>query len=411
MRIPRLILAGSIFLLAALVAARLVSSRLSDDPVEYTVALSSAPWTAALDPQTGRLFVVNRALAGAGSAGRYAFSSAGSYGFAVNGAAVGTRIGTAAAPSPDSVSLLEPGSRLIGFAVPVAADPGAAAVDPRDGMLYVTSEDENLVDVLDDRLHTMRSLSVGTRPTALVVSSATRRIFAVNAGDGTITTLDSRTGKVLRTVQASAAGDFAGLAVDTARARVYVAGQGSASVLDARSGALLNTFALEPPGQASAASAVYSGDATATVLADQNASRLYVLESGTLFTVDTNTYRVVHRVFLGPGVTVAAFDGQDDRILLAGGSPAARLQVLDAQSGAILRAVSLHVAPVALEVDERNNRLLVVGRSAAQAAADPWHGLPAGLRRLLPFASARGSSDQGAEGSVVVLDLKDLAHP
>ena len=411
MRMPRLVLAGSIFLLAALVAARLISSRLSGDPVEYTVALSSAPWTAALDPRTGRLFVVNRSLAGAGSGGKYAFSSAGSYGFAVNGVAVGTRIGGAAAPSPDSVGLLEPGGRLVGFAVPVAADPGAAAVDPRDGLLYVTSEDEDLVDVLDERLHTMRSLSVGTRPTALAVSSATRRVFVIDAGDGTVTALDSQSGKVLRTVQTPAAGDFAGLAVDTARSRVYVAGQGSASVLDARSGALLNTFALEPPGQARALSTAYSGDVAASVLVDQDASRLYALESGTLFTVDTDTYRVVRRVFLGPGVTAAAIDEQDDRILLASGSPAARLQVLDPQSGAILRAVSLDVAPVALEIDERGNRLLVVGRNAAQAAADPWRGLPAGLRRLLPFASVQVSSGQGAEGSVVVLDLKDLARP
>ena len=408
MRIPRLMLAGSIFVLAVLVAARLFSSRASDDPVEYTVALSSAPWTAALDPQTGRLFVVNRSLAGAGN---YAFSSAGSYGFAVNGAAVGTRISGAAAPSPDSVGLVEPGDRLAGPAMPVATDPGDAAVDQRDGLLYVTSEDENLVDVLDSRLHTVRDLSVGTRPTALAVSSATRRVFVVDAGDGTVTTLDSQTGKLLHTVQTPAAGDFSGMALDTARARVYVAGQGSASVLDARSGALLNTIALEPPGQVSALPTAYSGDVAATVLVDQDASRLYVLASGTLFTVDADTYRVVRRVFLGPGVTTAALDEPDDRILLARGGPAARLQILDPQSGAILQTVSLDVAPMALEIDARNDRLLVVGRNATQAAADPWYGLPAGLRRLLHLAPAPDTNGQGVEGSVVVLDLKALARP
>ncbi len=410
----RLLLAASILAIAVSVAARGAAGRLSGEPVEYTVALKSVPWTAALDEQSGQIFVVSRSLAAAGVARMYAFSSAGSYGFAVNGAAVGTRIGGNVLPSPDTISLVARGSRLAGPAVPVAADPGTAAVDSRDGLLYVTSEDENLVEVLDSRrMRPLRSVTVGTRPTALAVSAATNRVFVVNAGDGTVSMLDSRTGNLLRTVQVPNAGDFAGIAVDARRARVYVAGQGLLSVLDARNSALVRTVALLPPGQAtrrSSALAVYGG-AVAIVLAVPEAARIYVLEAGTLCTVDAVNYRVLYDVPTGAGVTAAAVDPGNDSIIVARNSPQSRLQVLDPRSGATRRTFTLDAAPVALALDERSSRLLVVGQSVAHAAADPWWWLPGGLRRLLSPVPKPRSAGQVQGGIIAAFRLTDLTSP
>ncbi len=415
----RSLLTGSTLLLGALIATGLVFGHAVPDPVLYSVSLSSAPWTMTLDELDGQVFVVSRTPAGSGSASAYGFASAGSYGFTVNGAAVARGLSSSTVPRPDTVSLVGRASRWVDRTVPVAADPGMAAVDIQDGLLYVTSEDENVVNVLDiGRLLHIRDVQVGTRPTAVAVSGTTHRVFVVNAGDGTVSMLDSTSGTVLRTIQAPAAVDSAGIAVDTGHARIYLAEPGSVSVLDARSGALLRTFALAPePSQTRSQAAKivmqYGGTAT-TALVDESAARLYVLDMGTLTTIDTLSDGVMRSFSVGSGVTAAAIDHRTGSILLAraeAAGGAGRLQVMDPRSGSIRRTIALAIAPVALAVDDLRGQVVVVGRNGERTPSDPWAWLPDSLRGRLPFMPSRASGGPAQGGSVVVLNLADLSLP
>jgi DNA-binding beta-propeller fold protein YncE len=131
----------------------------------------------------------------------------------------------------------------------VGGNPGDAVVDRQSGRLFVLTSNSRGVGVLDARTGTLlRTVRVGLYPQHAMVDEPAGRVV-VTAGDGSVSMLDARTGRLRHRTVLSTIGPGTSpglLAVDGSRGRVLVATPGDASgdtvtVLDERSGTVLRT--------------------------------------------------------------------------------------------------------------------------------------------------------------------------
>ena len=144
----------------------------------------------------------------------------------------------------------------------------------------------------------------------------------------------------------------AGLLIDGSAGRVFVwSGDGHLLVLDSHSGALLRSLDL--------------GVAAAPPLLDEGAGRLYVASGGgggRLVVVDARSGRAV-RTYQMPEPSALALDRRRHLLIVASGSTA-QLRILDSVSGRPRTLLPLDAPPVAVGVDERRDRTVVLERSA-----------------------------------------------
>ncbi len=279
------------------------------------------------------------------------------------------------------VSTLDGASGRLLRAVAVAHDPhgptmpsqgaGHIVVDDRSGRVFVSSAYAESVSMLDATSGRLLRTVGGTHPGPMAVDAHTRRVFVLNGGggtsNGTVSILDSATGRVLGRTPVGRLALPVTPVVDTRTGRVFVAndggGTGSVSVLDVRSGALLRTVTVGPHPFAMAV--------------DGRSGRVFVTSLGAM---DATGY------LTGPG----------------------SVSVLDARSGTLLRTVPVGVEPAVIAVDERAGRAFVV--NVAGDSTDAF----ALVRPVLPFLSrpAPPCNNYGqvsvrchyAPGSVTVLD-------
>jgi YVTN family beta-propeller protein len=211
----------------------------------------------------------------------------------------------------------------------------------------------------------LRAITVGRAPRAVAVGEQTHRVFVANAGDNSLSVLDTRTGAVLRTIAVGAAP--AAVTVDEPTRRVFVAeaGANSVRVLDARTGATLHT--------------VHVGAAPTAVAVDVLTARVFVANSGdnsvSLLDAHSGAFLRTIRMGAGPqgGPRAVAVSARSGRAFVASGDS---LILLDARSGAVLRAVPTGIGtlagnPVAVAVDERLSRVFVANVSLPDANS-PW---------------------------------------
>jgi ligand-binding sensor domain-containing protein/DNA-binding beta-propeller fold protein YncE len=133
---------------------------------------------------------------------------------------------------------------------------------------------------------------------------------------------------------------------------------------------------------------------------DEARHRLYVVCAGELDIVDTTTYRVI-RVPLPLGTQVLAVDTLSGRVLLggAGGTGPARLFLVDAETGAIVRTVELPAPPWrTLFLPERN--MVVVALTPGRVAAVDMN---TGLSFLVDAGGVRPILVANVDGDTVYL--------
>jgi len=198
-----------------------------------TIPLGFSPIATVVDERHGRVIAIGRAKSGTGRA-----------------VALDTRDGhtlwaTTVGLAPLSVAVDTRQDRVF------MGDSGRAVCTARMGYCRMLST----VSTLDGRTgQLLRTAGVGQNPNTIVADEATGRVFALNEGNnegdiGTVSVLDARDGHVLRT---TTVGDQPnGAAVDTRHGRVFVAdgGSGTVSVLDARDGHLRGTWrVVDGPG-------------------------------------------------------------------------------------------------------------------------------------------------------------------
>ncbi len=226
----------------------------------------------------------------------------------------------------------------------------------------------------DDTSPILRTTPVGINPGPIAIDTRTGRAFVVNDGqyggpDGSVSVLDTATGKVLRSTPVEVAP--AAIAVDVSSSRVFVVNSqlhsskgphGTVSVLDARSGSLLRTIRVgaiplditvdERTNRAFVLNSYFSNDT-------QNEGQIPHATDANVSVLDATTGRVLHTVDLGPnpapGLGRAFFlDARHGRVYV---SESAGLGILDASSGALL-----HVFPGLGSVqalDEQTGRAFV----------------------------------------------------
>ena len=217
------------------------------------------------------------------------------------------------------------------------------------------------------RAPTLRTVRVGVRPIAVAVDARTQRVFVVNGGSrmtnsllpsgpGSVTTLDTMTGRRLRTVMVD--WDPTGAAVDARSGRVFVLNrgkpapgrstslQGSVSVLDATTGRLVRTVAI----------GVVGGDPVPVPVVDEQSGRVFIV-AGAVHVLDATTGRILRTVPTGGFTTAAAVDARTGRVFVANAN--CSVNMLDAASGALRSTVPLDLPAYAVAVDERAGRVFV----------------------------------------------------
>jgi WD40 repeat protein len=126
---------------------------------------------------------------------------------------------------------------------PVGEQPGAIAVDPSDGRVYVAnrSSSPGSVSRIDPASGEVTSHATsGGTPSSLALDPAHRRLYVSNF-DGTFDVFDVTTMTIVATLQVNGIG----VAVDAAAQRVYVSGSSHLTVID---GATNTVVATKPAG-------------------------------------------------------------------------------------------------------------------------------------------------------------------
>jgi len=299
-------------------------------------------------------------------------------------------------------------ARLSGVVASIGVVEGA-------GRAIVTDEENNRVAILDARTgRVLRAVRAGLAPLAVAVDERRARAYVVDggayiaghpAGSGAVNLLDTRTGRVLRTVSVGA--EPSAIAVEDQAGLVLVAnrGEGTVSVLDARDGALRGT--------------VRVGGQPAGVVVDEQRGRAFVIDAldDTVRVLDLRHQTTTRTVRVGGRPHAIAIDSARGLVLVAadgpldgGGRPLGPgvVDLLDAGSGAMVRAVVVGVAPRAIAVDSRRGRAIIVNSGGVTRAPVGWATVWASrLRRWLPWLPrSPPTTTDCAPASVTILDLQ-----
>ena len=222
----------------------------------------------------------------------------------------------------------------------------------------------------------VRTVAVGAVLLDMAVDSGSGRVFVVS--HGAIDVIDAATSKLLRTTTIMSTGFGAAIAIDARRGHAFIANSGipgqfgapSAgviSVLDTRSGRVVRTIRL--PAQ--------------NIALDAATGRLFVTSGGTfrtshgrllagrVTTLDENG-RVLASVLPGPFPGALAVDEATNHVFvtIAGPfikSPGAAV-MLDARTGRILRATPAGVFPTQAVADARTGHVFVVNSALGSGA-------------------------------------------
>lgn len=416
--------AGLLLLVAAVLGAyALPARRASSGLVLATVPVGQGPRFVAIDGRTGHAFVVDQggarsatvATTGAGaslvdgasqSADVGMIDLRGGHGSALvrtitlntdpTGIAVDERHGRAIVTGVAGIVYVLDTATGATVATPVVAG-GAAAlgVDTVSGRAVAASYAAGTASTIDTRTgRLLRVVGVGQGAVGVLVDERTHRAFVESCpggygtgARGVVGVIDTTSGALLRRVAVGPSPD--GMAVAPAEGRVYVlnAQDGTVSVLDARNGTVLRTVALTAGGFPTG---------PGSILIDERTRRAFI-DHGWVHVFDTRTGALVA---LRKDSTVPGPLGLDARTgrVFAATYRDGRIRVLDGASGRLLRTVDVGVAPQDLAVDEVGGRVYVVTPGPILATAPP---------------GAVGPVNTRGPGRVWVLDARNgavLAH-
>ncbi len=318
--------------------------------------------------------------------------------------------------------------------IAVGRQPVAVAVDDQTRRVFVVNSRDNTVSVLDAATGTyLATIAVGQGPEGVAVDERNAHAFVINTAGNSVSMLDAHSGAVLRTTVLGSGGGPTAIGVDGRSGRVFLVEQlvfartttmtGGLDVLDARTGALVRTIELEAWPKAA-----YPG----AVAVDERTGMAFVLTGGTsparVYMVDARSGSVLRALPAAGAPYAVVVDEQTARVFVAD-AVAGAVTMLDARTGAVLRTIPLASTPYAvaytpecLALDTRGGRLYVVGTGTAGLSV-----LDAGSGALLrtirlgsapigvaadgqtkqAFVLKQGSAS--GEGSVAILDASSGA--
>ena len=245
---------------------------------------------------------------------------------------------------------------------------------------FVANNDDGTVSVLDTRAgRLLRTVPVGARPgqnlstvtaagglpvqniTALVADARSGHVF-VSTSDNVLTTLDDRTGASVRTLSLGPC--LSDLAVDGRTEHVFAGDCQRRAVwmIDARSGRILTTTSLgaAEPQQ---------------IAVDEQLGRVFVTEvGGAMSVLDAASGRLLHSFALGTSLCLFCTPSLPRGPILVndgGDGPPMRVFVLAAATDRLLRTVTLGLDSFDRTVDPRTGQIFLVGGLTGVSVISP----------------------------------------
>lgn len=231
-------------------------------------------------------------------------------------------------------------------------------------LFFPASEPQGHVAVLDTRSgRLLRTLAVGMNPNGVVVAARAGRVYVSNQDD-TLSVLDAWDGRLLNTIHLDLYSPLGvatqtctprGLAVDERSRRLFIACDGSGTVsstapgllriLDLRSGRFMRTTPLPPAPMA--------------VAVDELTERVFVADAGgAVSTLDARSGRLLRTTRVGKNPLALAVDERTAHIFVANGNDVT-VSMLDARSGRLRRTITVGSGPGALAADAAAGRIVV----------------------------------------------------
>jgi DNA-binding beta-propeller fold protein YncE len=132
--------------------------------------------------------------------------------------------------------------------VPVDGPPDSLAYNPKNGLVYVCQDDGEYLWAIDPKAKKLvASIKIPEAPEYVLYDSVTDRIYQNIKSRPVTLAIDPSSNKVLATWSTKPAESPHGLAIDSARGRLFCAGgNGKLSVLDAVSGNVLTSIDIVP---------------------------------------------------------------------------------------------------------------------------------------------------------------------
>ncbi|MEP7271087.1 MAG: cytochrome D1 domain-containing protein [Acidobacteriota bacterium] len=181
--------------------------------------------------------------------------------------------------------------------------PHCAVFGPKDGLLYITTEIENSITVIDPRtLKVVGSVPTGqVQSHMLAISSDGRRGYTANVGPGTVSVLDLKERKTTAIIPISATTQRISLSVDDRLVFTSDQTKPQLAVIDTSTNRIRNWVALPGMGYGSAA----TPDGRFLVIAMPTINKVGV--------IDLKTMKVAHEIEVpsAPQEVVVRPDGQE----------------------------------------------------------------------------------------------------
>ncbi|KDN19648.1 YncE family protein [Amycolatopsis rifamycinica] len=252
-----------------------------------------------------------------------------------------------------TVSAVDPRSASVVDVVHVGGEPGDVAIDPDAGRIYVANPPAGTVVVLDGRTHDLVSvIGAGAGASALAVDEATGRVYAASGTTGTLAVLDGVSCTLAALVPGPKPG-FAGIGVDPGRKLAYCASPATDSV---------EVFSTDS-GQFVAS--VKVGRNPTDVAVHHASGTVHVANSGIhhMSIVDSATLAERKTVLLRSEASALAVHQGTNTVFTNGGQNG--LARVDGTAGTLSGELSLGVNPGDVAVDQRRRAVWVT---------DPLHG-------------------------------------
>ncbi|MBI4477249.1 MAG: VCBS repeat-containing protein [Acidobacteria bacterium] len=263
--------------------------------------------------------------------------------------------------------------------LPSAAGPTAVAFDPATDRLYVVhralygdvginaGQPTNLVSVVNARTSAIvATVAVGAGlngiDQGLAVDSARNRIYVTNADAGTVSVIDGAANPPAVAATVTVARNPLSVAVDSGANRVYVASSFAVTVLDATTASVLDTVELN--------------GAAGAIAVDTTTHKAYVVTSGSQVLVIDGTS--VSDILLSLAVSpkaIAVVDGSRVYAAFSGSGIVSIIDIARSRPAEIGRIYDLR-SPSALAVDSGSGRLYVTEAGANRVSVWTADGAP-----------------------------------
>jgi YVTN family beta-propeller protein len=231
--------------------------------------------------------------------------------------------------------------------------PHAVVVNPKSKKVYAVNSSDGTVTVMDSAANSTATVRVGSEPMAIAVNSVTNKIYVGNTGSGTVSVIDGATDAVTATVKVGALPYV--VAVNPTTNKIYV------------SKTFSNTMTVID-GATNATSVLKAGVRADAIAVNPVTNKLYLTnyESQNVTVLDGATHDTVS-VIAGVHLWSIALNPVTNKVYLtnAGSSD---LTVIDAASDAVT-TVNTGKIPCAVAVDTAANRVYTVNYASNSVTA------------------------------------------